>query len=39
MNDDTIGKILAFLGYVWLFGIIIVAAGSSKHTTCCCLAH
>lgn len=34
MNDDTIGKILAFLGYVWLFGIIIVAAGSSKHTTC-----
>lgn len=36
MNDDTIGKILAFLGYVWFFGIIIVAIGSSnsKHTTC-----
>ena len=36
MNDDTIGQILAFLGFVWFFGIIIVAIGSSnsKHTTC-----
>lgn len=36
MNDDTIGRILAFLGFVWFFGIIIVAIGSSnsKHTTC-----
>ena len=35
MNDDTIGQILAFLGFVWFFGIIIVAIGSSnsKHTT------
>ena len=29
MNDDTIGQILAFLGFVWFLGIIIVAIGSS----------
>lgn len=36
MNDDTIGQILAFLGFVCFFGIIIVAIGSSnsKHTIC-----
>ena len=36
MNDDTIGQILGFLGFVWLFGIIIFIIGSlnSKHTTC-----
>ena len=36
MNDDTIGQIVGFLGFVWLFGIIIFIIGSSnsKHATC-----